>query len=94
MELLAVEISSRTNVPKADVLVVLSYEEDYTIEADSDDIYLDEIAAEIGNTYKTDKPEYKGIEHISEETALAVLYCKAEIFWEIGINVELDDEEK
>ena len=92
-DVLAAEISSRTGVPEADVYVVLIFEDQYTARASyTDEVFLEDIAQEIGNTYQTDDPNLKGVGHITEETAMAVLECEDEIFWEIGINVELDED--
>ena len=92
-DLLAVEISYRTNIEINDVLVILYYEVLYTdsLEDEMAEIDLGEIAEEIGNTYTTKDPELKGIEHISADCAFKVLDCEDDIFWEIGLNYDLDE---
>ena len=95
-DILAIEISRRINVTEEDVMVVLEYETEHLQGAEEGYVlYLNVLAEEIGNTYQTSNPELKGIGHISAETALAVLDCEDEIFWEIGLHVEMegDDEE-
>ena len=93
-DLLAVEISYRTNIEINDVLVILYYEVLYTdsLEDEMAEIDLGEIAEEIGNTYTTKDPELKGIEHISAECAFKVLDCEDDIFWEIGIYDDPDED--
>ena len=92
-DLLAVEISYRTNIAVKDILVILEYEVQYinSLEDPMEGVSLFEIAEEIGNTYTTKDPELKGIEHISADCAFKVLDCEDDIFWEIGLNYDLDE---
>ena len=93
-DLLAVEISYRTNIDVKDVLVILYYEFLYNDSSEDEmaELNLGEIAEEIGNTYTTKDPELKGIEHISAECAFKVLECEDDIFWEIGLNYDPDED--